>query len=438
MYRHTGIAIAIVVCCTLMADLGIADPTESANPLPPTAAGFTGPTFDALNVTVIGQVPLDQFPTLPTGGADIWGYVSPTGREYAIMGHRNGTAFIEVTDPANPVVIGDIPTAGNPGTTRDMKTFLNYAYSIGDGAAGLEVIDLAQIDAGIVTLANVSNDGGIFGAHNLALNTDSGFAYPVSSSVTSGLAAYDLTDPVNPTLAGTWTDSFLHDVLVVSYTEGPFAGREIAFGFGGPNGLIIIDVTDKTNMFTIASRTYPNLSYCHQGWLSEDRRYLFIADELDEVNGLVTTTTMDIFDVGDIENPQFVGIFSNGEGATDHNLIVAGRFIFSANYASGLRVYDYSLISNIRETGYFDTRPESSGPGFPGAWGAYPLLPSGVVIVSDRQRGLFVFDTSAATAGPPAVPTVSQWGMIIMACSLTALGTVLFKTSARRGGRAVR
>ncbi len=420
--------VAIMVClsCLTFTAMLSADPTEPAKPLPPSAAGFKGPTFDSMNVTLLSNVPLSSFPLNPSGGADIWGYVSPSGREYAIMGHREGTVFVEVTDPQNPVVVGDFPTAGNPRTTRDMKTYLNYAYSIGDGAFGLEVYYLADIDNGNITFVGAFTNGALFGAHNVALNPDSGFAYPVSSSVTSGLAAFDLSNPENPTLAGTWTETFLHDVLVVSYDSGPFAGREIAFGFAGGGGLKIIDVTDKSNMFTIATATYPNLAYCHQGWVSEDKQYIFLNDEFDEVNGLVSSTTMPVFDISDINNPQYLYSFTNGQPSTDHNLMVRGNHIFAGNYASGLRVFDFSDVMNIQETGYFDTHPEFAGPGFPGAWGAYPLLPSGIVLVSDRQRGLFVFDVSAAT-GPPPVPTASEWGMIIMSCTLLAAGTIVFR-----------
>ncbi len=48
-----------------------------------------------------------------TGGNDIWGWADPmTGREYALMGMTDGTAFVDVTDPDNPAVLGKLPTVG--------------------------------------------------------------------------------------------------------------------------------------------------------------------------------------------------------------------------------------------------------------------------------------------------------------------------------------
>jgi choice-of-anchor B domain-containing protein len=394
------------------------------------STGGPAVTFEAENVVLRGWIPLDAFAGNPSAANDIWGYVSPSGREYAVLGLQTGTGFVDVTDPANPVVVGFIPTNGLPGTTRDVKVFDQYAYSIGDSAAGLEVIDLTQIDAGVVSLVIATTQGGLFDAHNLALNPDSGFAYPVASNLTSGLVAYDLSVPTAPQFAGSWSGSLIHDAHVVSYTTGPFAGQEIAFGFAGPNGLITIDVTDKANMTTLATVTYPNLSYCHQGWLSEDRQYLFVADELDEVGGNVATTTTYVFDVSDVANPVFLNSFTSGLPATDHNLVVEGDFVFEANYASGLRVFDASSINAVTEVGFFDTHPETNASGFPGAWGVYPGLPSGTVIVSDRQRGLFIFDASQATNPTSPVPTVSTWGTIIMTLLCITAGTAIFRRRA--------
>ena len=41
---------------------------------------------------------------------DIWGWVDPTdGTEYVIIGRTNGTAFIDISDPLNPVYVANLP-----------------------------------------------------------------------------------------------------------------------------------------------------------------------------------------------------------------------------------------------------------------------------------------------------------------------------------------
>ena len=209
------------------------------------------------------------------------------------------------------------------------------------------------------------------------------------------MRAYDLNDPSDPTHVGTWDDQ-THDAQVVTYTDGPYAGRQIAFVYAGWDGwLDIVDVTDKSNMFPIGQANYPNPGYTHQGWLTADRQHLYLSDEVDDI----PRTT--IIDVSDLSNPTFVADFSTGLPSTDHNLYVKNGFIFAANYTSGLRIFDARDPVNPVEVGYFDTYPANNDPGYVGAWNAFPYFPSGTVIVSDRSGGLFILDVSAAVGGLP-------------------------------------
>ena len=162
-------------------------------------------------------------------------------------------------------------------------------------------------------------------------------------------------------------------------------------------GLDIYDVTDKSNMFRLSRTTYPNLIYCHQCWLSDDRQYLYLNDELDNANETV------IFDVSDLANPQLVNTYSAGVGGPDHNLFFKGGFIYEAKYTAGMRIFCADDPVNPVQVGWFDTQPCDDSIGFNGAWSVFPFFPSGVVIISDRNDGLFVVDPSAALAacGPP-------------------------------------
>ncbi len=313
---------------------------------------------------------------------DCWGYVSDSGREYAIIGLSNGTGFVEITDPDNPVIVRVVLT---PNRGRDMKVYQHYVYSSSDSGP-THVIDLTEIDSGVVTLLNTL-DGG---AHNIFINEQSGFLY---ASIGGPMVVVDLSDPINPPLAGIW-DSEAHDATVVTYEEGPYAGLEIAFVFAGWQGrLDIVDVTNKGDMFLLGSTTYPSATYTHQGWLTEDRQYLYVSDEVDEI----PRTT--IIDVSDLTDPTFISDFTTGLDSTDHNLYVHEGFIFEANYTSGLRIFDAGNPVNPVEVGYFDTYPANNDENYAGAWSVFPFFPSGMVIVSDRQSGLFVLDPSEAVGG---------------------------------------
>ena len=347
--------------------------------------------YDAHNVRLYSQITTQQMNG--TGGNDCWAYVSPSGREYAIVGLYEQTAFVEITDPVNPVIVHVEPH--NRGTTADMKVYGRYAYSIGDGF-NLQIFDLDRIDEGIVTKVNERP----YRTHNFALNEESGYAYMCASNQGSGIVPLDLSNPVTPTVAGhiNPTGGHVHDAQVVTYHEGPYAGREIAFCPSGYWRFDIIDVTDKGNMFLVGSLVYDGLNYSHQGWLSDDRRYFYLNDELDELNGYTPTTRTLVIDVSDITNPRHVSSFTSGRTSTDHNLFWKDGFIYEANYSSGFQLFDARTDPlNPTHVGWFDTYPENDAPGYAhGAWTALPFFPSGTVIVNDRDRGLFILDASEA------------------------------------------
>lgn len=350
------------------------------------------PGFDAVGMTLMSWLPLSSFGS-HTSGNDCWGYVSPSGREYALMGLSGGTGFVEVTNPGNAQIIATI--AGPASTWRDIKVYQHYAYAVSEGGSGIQVFDLSQIDNGVVTLVRTVLTGGTTATHNVAIDTVSGYLYRCGGD-NNGLRIYSLADPSNPTFVAAWTTRYVHDCQVVTYTDGPYAGRQIAFCCSGFNfgfdqtGLDILDVTDKNNIFVVARIQYSTPAYSHQGWLSPDRQFFYLDDELDEQTFGLTTRTR-VIDVSDLQNPVEVAAYTNGNTSIDHNLYMNESFIFAANYRSGLRVFDRSDAVAPVEVAYFDTYPGSDSPNFNGLWSNYPFFPSGTVIGSDIERGLFVW-----------------------------------------------
>lgn len=357
--------------------------------------------FDASGVTLLSNVPINNFAGSHIDANDCWGYVSPSGREYAILGLNAGFGIVDITTPTSPVILATIP--GPASLWHDVKVVGEYAYGVSDSTGvGVQIMDLSDVDNGNVRFVGNSTAGGFTTAHNIVANPDSGRLFIVGGNVgNGGLVELDLSNPESPQIAGAWTQFYIHDAQVVSYTEGPFAGREIAFcnsGLDGgftSTGLRIVDVTNPNNFFTVSTLFYSTPSYSHQGWLSPDKRYFYLNDELDENNGQVSTTTTRIIDVSYINNPFQAGTFTTGLGSIDHNLYTRDELIFESNYRTGLRVFNATDPLNPVEVGFFDTHPGSNGLGFNGAWSNYPYFPSGNVIVSDIERGLFVLDVEA-------------------------------------------
>lgn len=370
--------------------------------------------FNCDNVDLLAYLPVDSF----GGGAaesvsDIWGWTDPeTGREYVLVGRTGGAAFIDITNPTSPVYLGIVP-ANNSGA-RDLKVYRDHLFFTGDGAGdhGLVVFDLTRLRNVSQPPVEFEPDArytGIASAHNLILDPESGYAYPVGASgggetCGGGLHMVDIRDPVNPAFAGCYTDTEgllwagrTHDGQCVVY-RGPdedHQGRQVCFA-SNETALRVVDVTDKENPVPLAAATYPGRAYIHQGWLTDDQRYFYLNDELDELVGQADRTRTLILDVADLDDPVIVGEYLGTTMATDHNLYIKGNTMYQANYSAGLQIIDITDRENPVEVGHFDTTPYDGGnpPGFSGAWTAFPFFESGVVVVSSRAEGLFIVKPS--------------------------------------------
>ena len=363
-----------------------------------------GPEFASQGVALLSHVTMTAFQSFtgtfgaPHTGNENWGFVSPLGRNYSIMQFTTGVAIVEITHPMSPVIVAYIDGEGVDSTWRDAAIYRNDLYIVSDGGGvGLQIVDLSGVDSGIVTrIATTSLGQGFFTAHNVAVNEASGFLYLMISNLNGGqgLAMFSLADPANPQFAGFWTDSAAnvrcHDAQIVTYTSGVNAGREIAFCLAEDDGLKIVDVTDKSNPFTVSTLTYPGLVYAHQGWLAREKNYLFFGDEEDELFDTVGRTTTYVVNVADLANPVLATTFLEDGCWIDHNMMTRGDRLYQAQYSAGLRVLDVSNPLAPSRVGFFDTRPEDNIKGFPGAWGVFSGYQSRVITLSDRQRGLFV------------------------------------------------
>ncbi|MGH7481135.1 MAG: choice-of-anchor B family protein, partial [Longimicrobiales bacterium] len=346
---------------------------------------------------------------------DLWGWTDPeTGKEWALVGRMDGTSFVDVSDPLNPVFVGTLPmTEGaRANAWRDIKVYQDHAYIVADGAGqhGVQVFDLTRLRDVPATEMPLTFDADalydrVASVHNIVIDTASGFAFAVGSNsggetCGGGLHMIDIRDPKAPAFAGCFADpqtgqagtGYSHDAQCVTYT-GPdqdYTGREICLG-SNETALSIADVTDKDASIAIARASYPNVAYTHQGWLTEDQRYFYMDDEGDEMAGLVPRTRTIIWDVSDLDDPQVVGEFLGATAAIDHNLYIVGDRMYQSNYVAGLRVIDISDRTNPREIGFFDSVPYGGNvPTFNGSWSNYPFFESGIIVFTSGKEGLFI------------------------------------------------
>ena len=389
--------------------------------------GFAG-QFGCNNMSLLAHIPVSDFPTNSAGANDIWGHVDlNTMKEYALIGLRRGVALVDLSDPVNPVIINAIQ--GQSTTWRDIKVlqYFNtdshkweaYAYATADSASeGLTIMNLSNPDDGLVLAKRDITDAE---AHNLYIsNVDYGLNIRNSAAVPQvhilgasnfggAMRSYSLSDPANPSASfvpsGATRNDYAHDAssLLVNDERAErdcvnttSAGCTVMLDFN-ERSLRLWDHSNLKSVVELSSVSYPNAEYTHSGWWSEDRQYVILHDELDERNrGL--NTTVHIFDISDLNEPTLVSTWLGPTRAIDHNGFVRGNKYYMSNYERGITILDLSDPLAPAELGYFDTFPSSTSSGFNGVWGVYPYLPSGIIIASDIQGGLYILKDETNSA----------------------------------------
>ncbi len=380
--------------------------------------------YECQGIDLMSTVSLQQLDAAAAN--DCWGWTDTlTGKEYAIIGLDNGTAFIDITIPNQPVIIGKLPTQTFASIWRDIKVFGNHAYIVSEADNhGMQVFDLTHLrDTTTYTVFSADSHYDGFGnAHNIAINEDSGYAYAVGTQTyNEGAHFIDISNPENPTSAGGYDEKgYSHDAIIVTY-NGPdldYKGKEIYFG-SNEDEVVIVDVTDKSNPTFISSIQYSSTQYTHQGWLTEDHKYFLVGDELDEVKNGINARTI-ILDFSDLDVPVIHVEYSSPNAVVDHNGYVVGDLFYLASYTGGLRILDLKNIDSkeVTEKYYFDTHIEHEAYSarkptiigfdddhdnprkgnedlFNGAWSVYPFFKSGNLIVSDINEGLFVLKVNS-------------------------------------------
>jgi choice-of-anchor B domain-containing protein len=326
-----------------------------------------------MNMEVLGHLPYSQ------DLSDVWGYVDEAGNEYALVGVYDGLSIVDISEPANPVEVFFGP--GPQSIWRDIKTFGDYAYVSNESGSGIYIVDMSPLPGGNIT--NITNYTGdiypIQTIHNLFIDEFGKLYVFGSNSGNGGAIIYDLTqDPMNPLELGRFNDYYLHDGMARGDT---LWGAAIYQGV-----LAAIDVSDPTDPEIMGTVSTPG-QFAHNTWVSDDGSHVFTTDE-------ISSGFIGAFNVEDVTNMFETDRIrsTSGTDVIPHNVHVINDFLVTAYYTDGIVVHDAKYPDKLIEVANYDTSPSYSGSGYDGSWGAYPFLPSGVILASDIQEGLYILD----------------------------------------------
>jgi len=320
------------------------------------------------------------------GCNDVWGYKDRNGIEYAIMGTRLATSIVSLEDPTDPQEVKYIPGANT--TWRDMKSYGEHIYVVTDGRTvndGVLIIDMGRNLGGTINhiFKNLEvvingNTSQINACHNIYID-ENGYAYLAGCNVNNGAPViFDVfTTPGDPIFVGATTGAYSHDVFVRGDT---LYSSDILEGY-----FSVWDVSDKANAVLLATQP-TTTDFTHNAWLSDDGKYLFTTDEKPDA----FTDSYDISDLSDIKRlDSYQPSETVGTGVLPHNAHYHEGYLVISHYSDGVKIVDAHRPENLVEVGSYDTFVSSSSGGN-GCWGAYPFLPSGLLLASDQSNGLFV------------------------------------------------
>jgi choice-of-anchor B domain-containing protein len=317
--------------------------------------------------------------------SSVWGYYDADGREYAFLGCFRGTAIVDLTylpDSLHEVAFIPGPVASY--SYREFKTYLHYLYIVSEGGEGVQIVDLSGLPNSVRFVGSFTYPGytrtHTIGESDGYLYLNGGNATPVG-----GTAIVSVRTPEQPELVGAFNGHYVHD----TYARGD---RLYAAGIYG-QGLTILNIANKQAPTVLKTITYPGAG-THNAWTTDDGAYVLTTDEIG-----FTPKTLKIWDVRDVQNTSQVAEWNPRPAETIHNVCVKGDFAYVAYYKAGFLVADISNRTGPTLAGYYDTYPSTSSALYDGAWGVYPYLPSGRILVSDMQTGLYVFRFDAQQIG---------------------------------------
>jgi choice-of-anchor B domain-containing protein len=310
--------------------------------------------------------------------ANVCGWTSPDGREYALIGGSQGMIITDITDPTTPVQVTQIPGPNN--LWKEIKTYSHYAYVTSEGGGGVQIVDLSTLP-GTVQYHNYYGTGPIAGQmdaiHALHIDVKKGFLYTYGGDLNHGVV-HDLnTDPYNPTYAGEFDQ--------LGYIHDGYADNDTLYACHIYTGLLsIVDMNDKSNPVLLGTVETPG-KFTHNSWLLDDHKHILTTDE-------ATPSFLACYDISDPTNPIELDRFSidNGNNSIGHNTHVLNDWAITSWYTGGVVITDCHRPNNLVRVAQYDTW-DGTGANFDGCWGVYPFFPSGNIIASNIEPAeLFV------------------------------------------------
>lgn len=353
-------------------------------------------TYPSLNLTLLSHFD----PETDTTGEDVrkysscWGwYQASKNKEYAIIGSSAKTYFIDVTNPRIPVIVDSVMAVRKGCTWREIKTYQNYCYIVSDDSKPntFQIVDMQYLPDSVHV---VYNDSTYFiRSHTIFVDKDNLYCGAVTTKegFFDNMRVYNLANPEVPVLMRVLNQ----DYPTVNFAHDMYVRNDTVYASCGNQGFLVFRYNGPTTPFSSLAvyTNYVQTGYNHSSWQTDDHKTMVFTDEVPA--GLCAK----VIDVQNFNNITLLDTIRSHYGATAHNPYILGNnWCWIASYQDGLYLYDISKPSDTKIYAYFDTYPQHGTndnfitSAYRGNWGAYPFLPSKIIIATDMQNGIFILE----------------------------------------------
>lgn len=355
-------------------------------------SNFNAQTYPSLNINLLAHINPETDATGTDGRkySGCWGWAQTNkNREYAIVGTSSQTYFIDVTNPSSPVVVDSVKAKHAGCTWREMKTYQNYCYIVSDDAPPntFQIVDMQYLPDSV----HVIHNGTTYfeRSHTIFIDNDKMYCGSVTEASGAGystMRVYSLATPTAPVLIRKLEQDV--NTTIIDVVHDMYVRNDTIYASCGFKGFHILKLTASNTFSLMQSYTgYAYSGYNHSSWQTDDRKTMVFADEVG------AHLPAKVIDVTNFNNITLVDTIRSSYTATAHNpYIVGNRWCWLSSYQDGLYLYDISNPSNTTIYGYFDTQPQTGTTNYSGNWGAYPYLPSKIIIACDMQNGIFILE----------------------------------------------
>ena len=303
--------------------------------------------------------------------------------DLAYLVRRDGLHIIGISDLANPVLLGS--------WSRSMPTFrANDVKLVDAGAKRYALIGDVPVD--IVDVSDPANP--VFvgqipeEAHTLAVESRDNKVYAYIGSYDGKCPIYDVTDPTQPQKLGSFTTEgdLVHDLSIEN---------GIAYLNAWAAGFYVVDYTTPATPQLVGRLASTVATTSHSSWpmTINGRRVALHGDENYNAH-------LDVIDVDPSSPKFMtsIGSYQTREYVSIHNLMGFGTKAYFTYYQDGVRVVDLADPTQPKLVGYYNTwDPQgdaSSSAFFEGATGIDVDLSRKLIFIADIPRGLIILRDS--------------------------------------------